>query len=164
MLGLALSFGCSSSTEEIDLSPYSKGEGGAQVLVYYQKTLGTGEAVNERYNGSLVHIWNADGRDFDVDKSYSNIIEGYLYDRISDKSYKPVVTKLGIDSFIKTLKVGKYFIYINTLKPESFYRGVPTYGYTYKYFEVKEKDIVTLKKVFDIKKGEGPNKKLFPWE
>ncbi|MCO7318633.1 aminopeptidase [Riemerella anatipestifer] len=144
-----LSFGSCGRTETVSeenyYDIYKDNKGGVRVGSYFGRELKTGEIVEERLNNSLIHIWEATDKDFDVNKSGTDIISGYLYDRKSEKSYKPVISTLNKASFFETLKEGKYFLYINTGKNDY---GLPNFAYSYTYFTVTKGKDTSLKKIF----------------
>lgn len=140
--------GCSrdeTTSEESSYNFYGADEGGVWVGSYFGKKLNTGEVVEERIENSLIHIWDATDRDFDVQKSGTDIISGYLYDKKTEKSYKPVISAVGKASFFEKLKEGRYFVYINT--GQNGY-GLPNFAYSYTYFVVNKGKDTSLKKIF----------------
>lgn len=127
-----------------EYSLYGKNEGGLHFSSYKEKKLNSGEIIEEKIS-TIVHIWDATNKDFNVKKSKSDILNGFLYDNISKKSVKPVATFMYKESFFETFKKGKYFIYVTTDGDTQ-----PKFAYSYKYFEVKENEDVKLKKVYKL--------------
>ena len=66
-------FSCSRSSDgsatEPDNPLYGKDKGGVYVKVSAERKLMSGEKVNEDLKASVVHIWDATNRDFDVQKT-----------------------------------------------------------------------------------------------
>ncbi|MCJ8167447.1 hypothetical protein MKJ04_21580 [Pontibacter sp. E15-1] len=92
---------------------------------------------------AIVHVWPAENQDFDVQASGSDIYLGYAYDKISGKSKTAKYGAVG-SRMNEQIKPGKYFIYV-VLKKSS---ETGSLAYSYRYFEVKEGETVTLQKTF----------------
>ncbi len=151
---------CSSSSDDMDeINEQMDPEGLVAINFYYQKTLlSTGEKMQNRLEATILHIWDANGRDFDFKKSSIDLLEGYLYDQKEGKSIKPITTAMYKDYYTKKLPVGKYAIYVY-VAPAEYPLGIPRQSYT--FFEVKEDQTTDLKKVFGIDDGMGITEK---WE
>jgi len=92
---------------------------------------------------AIVHIWNAENADFDVEASGSDVYIGYIYDKNTDDYVTADYGSVGAH-MNEIIEPGKYFVYVLLMKSA----GSSSLAYSYKYFEVKEGETATLKKVF----------------
>lgn len=149
---LAMSCSRSESSEVEFIDPlYGTDKGGVYVSAFYEKKLTGGAISEEKLTPGVIHIWDATNRNFDVDKSGTNIITGNLYDSNTNTMVKPIKTALYTSSFFDTFKAGKYFIYINTGDQSDY--AIPKWNYSYSYFDLKFKEDVRMKKVFKLQTG-----------
>ncbi|WGL71010.1 aminopeptidase [Elizabethkingia anophelis] len=143
-------FSCSRSSDgsvpEPDNPLYGKDKGGVYVKVSAERKLMSGEKVNEDLKASVVHIWDATNRDFDVQKSGTDIISGNLYDKKTGQSVKPIISATYKSSFFETLKAGRYFIYVNTGDVSGYY--FPRFSNSSTYFDIKYKEDTRVTKIF----------------
>ena len=149
-----LTLSCSRSESndvQVEDPLYGTNKGGVHVSVFYKKKLSSGELIEEKLTPAVIHIWDATNRDFDVEKSGTSIITGYLFDKNTQQSVKPIITSTYKTSFFETLKAGKYFVYINTGDQTDY--SIPKWNYSYSYFETKYKEDTKMKKVFVLQTG-----------
>jgi hypothetical protein len=92
---------------------------------------------------AIIHIWNAEDKDFDVEASSSDMYIGYAYDKVSG-TYK--TAEYGsVGSVAKeVVKPGKYFVYVLLMKSSS----TGSLAHSYTTVDVKEGETLELKKVF----------------
>lgn len=109
-------------------------------MATYNKSLTTGQVVQERQPLAFLFIWKADNRDFEI-KSVLDL--GYAFDKISQTSlkYDFVISNPSTES--GELLPGRYFIYIVT-GADAFPRNM----YSYTYFDIKAGQLTQIKKVF----------------
>lgn len=143
LIVLSIMASCSKSegTANEEYTIYGKNKGGITISSFIQKELSTGEIIEDRINTD-VYIFEAKGRDFDPEKSKLDILKGFMWDKTSKKSIKNIAFSLSESSYYELLPAGKYFVYITTGN------NIPRLAYSYKYFEVKYKKEVKLKKLF----------------
>lgn len=110
--------------------------------VMKEKKLSSG-TINTEPKTAIIHVWNAEGSEFDVAAS-PDIIFGYAYDK-SSASFKTM--KYGaIGSVMKEkIEPGRYFVYV--LLPKSSEKS--SLAYSYSYFEIKAGQTLDLLKVFN---------------
>jgi|SRR5690554_3704302 len=136
---IVLTFSCSSD----DDSANEVQNGTLSFNSYYVDKLSTGEERETAQTLALIHIWNADNKDFDFDKSKNDLVSGYVYDNVQKKSLKANYTYLDKWTLSNELKSGKYVMYVNYGQKTE---GRATFSYSYKYFEIRKKEVTFLKK------------------
>ncbi len=102
------------------------------------RTLTTGEVIEEAYKMHLVTIWKEKGRDYEF-KSIFDL--EYAYDNIEKKSIKYDYGYLDIYSKTIDLPEGKYFI--NVITDD---KGYPEFGHSSTHFTVEKGKYLELKK------------------
>lgn len=100
-------------------------------------------AVTKEHVSAIIHIWPAEGRDFDVEASGSDIYIGYAYDKNSGDYETAENGSVGW-RMNEPIEPGRYFIYV-VLKKST---DSGSLAYSYRYFDVKEGEKVILTKNF----------------
>jgi hypothetical protein len=98
---------------------------------------------------SIIHVWVADNRDFDVAAS-PDIHVGSVFDKTSN-SFKTIKYGAIGSRMNEAIEPGKYFVYV--LLPKSSASGSLAYSYT--YFEIKQGETLPLRKTFSSDIGSG---------
>lgn len=132
---LAFTVACSSD-DEISATT---NEGTLFFTSYEKYKLSTGEEQERKIKVAAIMIWNADGKDFDFVKSNSDILKGFVWDNISNQSYKYNYVTMYTDTYSLKLKPGKYAIFVQYDKDKG-------YDQSYTHFEVKSGEMTDLKK------------------
>ncbi len=114
------------------------------LTIFKQEQSATGQ-ITEVPVSAIVHVWKAEGRDFDVAASGADVNVGYLYDKTSQTSYTATAGAVG-NSMREKIEPGRYFVYVVLNKSSS--AGSQAYSHT--YFNVKEGETETLKKTFSF--------------
>jgi len=92
---------------------------------------------------AIIHIWPAEGRDFDVEASGSDIYIGSAYDKNSGEYKAAKYGSVG-SHMNEPIEPGKYFVYVVLMKSSKS----GSQAYSYKYFDIKEGETLELKKTF----------------
>lgn len=133
---LAIIAGCKKSEDEPKTGRYT-------FSCYIQDRLSTGEIIEKSKDIAVLHIWDANGRDFDT-SNFGDAISGYMFDKIEGKSVQSIETKMYLSSAYGELPVGRYLIYIN------IGNEYPNFAYSYKVFDIVGGEVTNLKKVFHL--------------
>lgn len=137
LICLIFAIGCSKSDDGISKTKDS----GLMFYSYEKYKLNTGEEKEKDLDFEMVRIWDANGKDFDFEKSgTTDVLEGYLWDKKTNKSHQSIDLKLGGSHYITKLNQGKYVIFI-------LYKANKNYTQSYSEFEVKD-DYIKIKKYF----------------
>jgi hypothetical protein len=112
------------------------------LTIFKQEQSSTGD-ITEIPASAIVHVWKAEGRDFDVAASGTDINIGYAYDKTTQTSYTANHGAVG-NTMREKIEPGRYFVYV--VLPKSANAGSQAYSHT--YFDIKEGQTKTLKKVF----------------
>jgi|SRR5690606_7320092 len=126
---------------------------------YYVDKLSTGEDHEIIQPLAVIHIWNADNTDFDFEKSKDDLLRGYIYDKIQNKSLKANFSLLNTSTLTSEFNAGKYVIYVNYGEKTN---GRATFAHSYTYFEIKKNEVTILKKYLK-KDGDYPAFKYHKW-
>ena len=92
---------------------------------------------------AIIHIWDADSAEFDVEASGADMRIGYAYDKLSGEYKTSKYGSIG-SRMSEPVVPGKYFIYVVLMKSP----GTGSMAYSYTYFEVEEGKELELKKTF----------------
>ena len=109
--------------------------------MYEEKTLSTSETIREPAS-SIHFVFNSEGKDLTV-ISYSDLLDGYVYDLIAEKSVKyerREFDPLGHTFF--EINPGDYFVAVVISDTEDG-------RYSHTAFTLKEGEYLTLEKTFD---------------
>lgn len=148
-------FSCSSD----DTSENTSQNGTLIFSSYYVDKLSTGEDNQKAQPLEIIHIWEADGKDFDFSKSQFDLLEGFLFDKTQNKSFEANYTYLKKWNLTEELKAGKYVIYV--LYGDNSH-GIARFGHSYTTFEIKPKETTILYKY--LRKGTNyPNLSYHKW-
>ncbi|WP_161890667.1 hypothetical protein [Pontibacter russatus] len=112
--------------------------------------------IGEKAATAIIHIWDADSADFDVEASGSDLRIGYAYDKVSGEYKTSKYGSIG-SRMSEPVVPGKYFIYVVLMKSSD--SGSMAYSYT--YFDVAEGKELELKKTFS---HDVPSEAYEPWE
>lgn len=110
---------------------------GFSVVVKQNSKLSTGQVVAKDVN-SVIMVWKADGKDFDVNGT--DFIEGYALDKNSGTSFKYDYSANNIIS--QKAPNGRYFVYVVITAD-----GYGQFAHSYTYFNVSD-NYVQLSKTF----------------
>lgn len=150
--------GCSSDDPE--LTP-EKETGNLSFDSYHIDYLSTGEERRTPQTLELIHIWKADGTDFNLETPHLDMLKGYMYDKNQEKSLEADYSYLDKWTLSKELKPGRYLIYVYYGNKSPY--GTTRMSYSYTYFDIVKQEATFLKKY--IKKGgDYPNLKYHPWD
>lgn len=124
------------------------------IRVYINKKLTTQEIVSNSASVGAIHVWKADGKDFEIVSS-TDAISGYARDKNTSRSIKSDYTTTS-NSFAMNAAPGKYFAFVILDDSETGRR----FCYSHTPFEVKKGEVTTLEKKFTTK---APNLSFESW-